>query len=327
MQTVKTSRSPMQLPSSLIEILPPFLTDAIHRCGAWRAEEIRLHRDRFATVTCGGRNFFTEVILTEEQIGETLKRMCGGSLYAYSNTICQGYLTMKGGIRVGICGSAAIEHQRVIGVSGISGLVIRIPHPPQKISVDPLIKLLREGAGAGGLLIYAPPGVGKTTLLRKFALEISSKEQGFRTVVVDSREELGAALYGANHTLDILSGFPRATGIEIAVRSLGAQMVICDEIGNSQDADAILQAANCGVPLIATTHAATPQELLRRPAINQLHQSKVFYAYVGIQRHPTEGFQYQIQKNEDEGNGDPEAFGRSASAGSGRIRRAEHFAL
>ena len=300
MQTVKTSRSPLQLPPPLIEILPLFLLDAIGKCGAWRAEEIRLHRDRFATVTCGGRNYFTEIILTEEQMGEILKRMCGGSLYAYTDTICRGYLTMRDGIRVGVCGNAAMENHRVIGVSGISGLIIRIPHPPQRIYTEPLINLLRESKSTGGILIYAPPGVGKTTLLRKLALELSTREQGLRTVVVDSREELGATLYGADHTLDVLSGYPRSIGIEIAVRTLGAQVIICDEIGNGEDADAILQAANCGVPLIATTHAANAQELLRRPSITQLHRARVFFAYVGIQRHPAQGFQYFIQKSEDD---------------------------
>ena len=327
MQAVKTVRAPLPLPPTLSDMLPLFLLDAISKSGAPRAEEIRLHRDRVTTVTCGGRNYYTDISLTEEQIGDILKRMCGGSLYAYTETICQGYLTVKGGIRVGICGSAAVEKQRVIGVNGISGLILRIPRPPQKIVTEPLIHLLKESQGSGGILIYAPPGVGKTTLLRKLALDLSSREMGWRTVVVDSREELAASLNGTDHTLDVLLNYPRATGIEIAVRNLGAQAVICDEIGNPQDADAILQAANCGVPLVATTHARSAQELLRRPTIQSLHRACAFFAYVGIQRHPANGFQYTIQKREDTENDTVETAGRIASDRRGDIRRVEHLPL
>ena len=323
MQTVKTVRSPLRLPPSLEEVLPPFVLDAVSKSGAWRAEELRLHRDRLATVTCGGKNYYTDICLTEDQLGEILKRMCGGSRYAYTNTICQGYLTMKGGIRVGVCGNAAIEDHRVIGVNGISGLIVRIPHPPKIITTEPIIQLLQESNGIGGLLIYAPPGVGKTTLLRRLALDLSSRTHGWRTVAVDSREELGDSLTGSAHTLDILSGYPREVGIEIAVRCLGAQVVLCDEIGNPRDADAILQAANCGVSLISTTHASTVQELLRRPIIRKLHDVGAFYAYVGIQRHHAEGFQYAIQRREDDRNGFMEADRRSAPDRSGSIRRLE----
>lgn len=316
MQTVKTVRTPLKLPTILSDYLPLPLLDALSKCGAPRAEELRLHRDRYATVTCGGKNFYTDLSLTESQINEILKRMCGGSLYAYTDTICQGYLTLKDGIRVGICGSAALEGGKVIGISGISGLIIRIPHPP-KVTCTPLVELLQEANGSGGLLIYAPPGGGKTTLLRSLAMKLSEGIRGKRTVVVDTREELSVSLNGYGHTLDILLGYPRAVGIEIAVRSLGAEVVICDEIGNGQDADAILQAANCGVPLVATTHAASLDELLRRPAIRQLHDARVFYGYVGIRRHPTDGFQYTIDKREDQRNDNVETAGGSALVGNG----------
>ena len=326
MQTIRTVRAAISLPGILTEVLPRPLSDALSKCGAPRAEELRLHRDRYATVTCGEKNYFTDYVLRSSDMNEILKRMCGGSLYAYTDTIRQGYLTLKDGIRVGICGSAALENQKVIGVNSISGLIVRIPHPP-KLTATPLTALLKEANGMGGLLIYAPPGVGKTTLLRGFALEISQGKDGKRTVAVDSREELGAMLDGLGHTLDVLSGYPREIGIEIAVRSLGAELVICDEIGSPADAEAILQAANCGVPIVATAHAASAEELLRRPSIRRLHEAEVFYAYVGIRRHPVDGFQYTIQKREEKQNDHVENVGCPSAVGSGDADRLESFPL
>ena len=143
------------------------------------------------------------------------------------------------------------------------------------------------------LLIYAPPGVGKTTLLRSLARQLASPVPGLRTVIVDTREELGAILQGERLTLDVLSGYPRHLGIEIAVRSLGAELILCDEIGSPEDARAILSVANCGVPLIATAHAATPEELLSRPPIRALHDAAIFASYVSLTRSENT-FQYHF---------------------------------
>ena len=298
MQSVRVLRSPILLPRILTDLLPRHLTDAVARCGAWRAEEIRLHSERFATVTCGGNNFSTGVSLRSNEMADILKKMCGGSLYAYTQTINQGFLTMEGGIRVGVCGTAATENGRIIGVGDVSGLIIRIPHPPE-ISAKPIIEILNEMKHLRGVLIYAPPGVGKTTLLRAATLEAASGANARRTVVVDTREELAHALAGNALTLDILIGYPRDIGIEIAVRSLGAELVVCDEIGNLNDANAVIRAANCGVPLLASAHAADARELLRRPAFRALHRAAVFGAYVGISRNGRADFHYRINRREE----------------------------
>lgn len=293
MQTIKTVSAPTDIPDRLSDLLPLRLRDAIRRCGASVAEEVRMHRDRITTITCGGKNYPTNIILNEGEINEILHRMCGGSLYAFRQTINQGYLSLADGIRVGICGSAALDADKIVGISGITGLIVRIPHL-HRISVKPILDELERHRGLRGVLIYSPPGVGKTTVLRAVAAEAASPFYGKRTVVVDTREELGYTLSESRLTLDVLVGYPKQTGIEIAVRSLGAELIVCDEIGDGQDARAVLSAANCGVPLVASAHAGSVSELLRRPFMQLLHRFEVFGSYIGLKRESTGGFSYQV---------------------------------
>ncbi|MBE6601626.1 MAG: hypothetical protein E7637_03865 [Ruminococcaceae bacterium] len=282
MQTTPRKHTSCKLPLSLQELLSAPICEAIRECGAPRVEEIRLFSRRYATVSCESKNYRTNLLLDEQAIREILLRMCKGSLYAYSQTIHQGYLSLSGGIRVGVCGTAATEENRIIGVSSISGLMIRIP---RRVFADasPIVKRLSADR-TGGMLIYAPPTVGKTTLLRSVAALAASSEFGFRTVVVDTRSELKYTLDDTELNLYVLDGYPRNVGIEIAVRSLGAQLVICDEIGSDEDARSILELANCGVPLVASTHGLKLDLLLKRPAFSRLHSAKIFHTYVGLSR-------------------------------------------
>lgn len=298
MQIKERPKQPPVIPDTLADCLPPRLIRAIHASGAFRAEEIRLHAGRVCTVTCGGQNFYTNAELTETELSEILERMCHGSLYAYRDSICAGYVTLSGGIRVGIVGHAAMENGTVIGVGEITGLMIRLPHV-HRVSVEPILRRLRDAVGIGGVLVYSPPGVGKTTFLRAAAAEASSPAWGFRTVVVDSREEFSAALGGRDLLLDILIGYPHDAGIEIAVRNLGAELIVCDEIGSEADALSILSASNRGVPLLASAHARSLGELLRRPVMARLHRACVFGAYAGLSRNGAGGFHYDIQSWEE----------------------------
>lgn len=283
MQTIRINRATELIPPALAALLPARLCEAIEHSRAPFAEELRLHADREASLTVSGRNIGLGLSLSAEEMQELLRKMCAGSLYAHSESIRQGFLSLGDGIRVGICGSAAIEAGRVIGVREITGLVIRLPH---RVEVDatPILSELTGGTALRGILIFAPPGVGKTTLLRAVAAAASSPAYGIRTVCVDSRAELRFGMDDPRLSLDVLVGYPRALGIEIAVRSLGAELIVCDEIGSAEDAEAILSAANCGVPLVASAHARSLAELLDRPAVAALHRAGVFDVYVSLSR-------------------------------------------
>ena len=297
MQETTQRLVPLALPDSLCSILPVALLDAVRFSGAERAEEIRLHVNRYCTVSCKEKNIRTGFLASEEAIHQILLDMCQGSLYAYGQSINQGYVSLAGGIRVGVCGTATVENNRVIGVRSVSGLIIRIPH---RIRVDasPILQLLQLRQKSGGVLIYAPPGVGKTSLLRATAAQAASCAYNLRTVVVDSRSELKYTLEDKTLTLDILDGYPKDAGIEIATRSMGAQLIVCDEIGCPEDARSILQNASCGIPLIASAHATTLAELLARPAFLELHRAKIFHTYVGLSREGTR-YRYRFTAWED----------------------------
>lgn len=309
--------TPVSTPGFPTDLLPPRLTatllDAV-RGESGLIEEIRLRAGRRASLTVGGRNIMTDAVLTETDLTAILTRMCGGSLYAYSQTIHQGYITLPDGIRVGVAGRAVCEEGRVIGVCEITGICIRLPHRYGSMGgvVCRLLRSLNCGeASPQGILIYAPPGEGKTTLLRAVTAGLSGGDgqAPLRTVVVDTRGELGFETDGRGLCLDILRGYPRARGVEIATRTLSAQVIVCDEIGDTEEALSLISSHHGGVPLIASAHAGTVGELLRRTGIRLLHEAHLFGAYVGIKRDGRGDFIYRITPRAD---AEREALGQDA---------------
>lgn len=274
-----------QLPPAVEALLPLGVAAEIRelgdRCGA--VEEIRIRCGRCASLTSEKGNFLLQSVIRRDEMDRAVERLCDGSLYAHRDSIARGYVTLSGGVRVGICGRASVEDKRIVGVYDISGLNIRLPMPLRRWGA-PVCRLLRERTDGRGVLIYAPPGEGKTTLLRCVAAQMASGETPLRVVVIDTRGELGYSLEGERLCLDVLVGYPRALGIEIATRSMNAQLIVCDEIGEESEAKAIVSAQNCGVPFVASAHADSVAGLLRRTGIRCLHRAKIFGAYVGIQR-------------------------------------------
>ncbi len=282
--TVNCETKKVPLPRVLMSILPYGLIDEIGALKtSGRTEEIRIRRGGAVSLTVSGKNVMLRTVLGGDEVDRLFAELCGRSVYAYGETISHGYVSLDGGIRVGVVGRAVCEGDRVVGVYEISALNIRLPMARLDVG-EPVCRLLRELRGEAGVLIYSPPAEGKTTLLRSVARRMASGEHPLRVSVVDTRGELSYALLGEGCSLDVLSGYPRGVGIEIATRTMSAELIVCDEIGDMVEAEAIIAAQNSGVPLLASAHGENIGGLLRRSTVAQLHEARVFGAYVGIRK-------------------------------------------
>ncbi len=260
-----------------------------------RLEEIHLRRGCASSLTVNGENRRLRCVLDGKEMDAALLSLCDDSLYAHGETLCQGFLSTHG-LRVGVCGRANVVGGRVVGVCDVSALVIRLPHKAPPIGEEICALLRREKSG--GVLLFAPPAVGKTTLLRAVAARMAGGAAPRRVALVDTRGELAAA---ASDTLliDLLSGYPRGVGISIAARTLAAELIVCDEIGDLAEAKEILSVNSCGVPLLASAHGDSLSELLARPGIRALHEAHCFETYVRIRRRQGAfDFTYEITPRE-----------------------------
>ena len=268
---------------AVLDLLSPELKRQIDGVAAgqtsfWsRLSEIRLRAGRLASLTVDGRNLPLGVAVSREELERLLRRLCEGSVYAYGDSLREGYVTYKG-CRVGIAGKAVLDSGQVVGIDGATSLVFRIPHQIEGAG-RPLLDAWRRTEGRVGILVYSLPGVGKTTMLRDFALSLSSGIAARRVAVVDTRGELAVG-YGGR-------------GCLLATRVLSPEAVVCDESGGYEEAESILSVQSCGVPLVASIHGDSIAALMERSTVKMLVECGIFGAFVGIRRREG-GFAYAV---------------------------------
>lgn len=227
----------------------------------------------------------------QSDLNESFKVLCGYSVHSCQNEIRSGFLTIRGGHRAGICGTAVTERGKLSGVRDISSISLRVAR--QVIgAADELIRAAYPTGTEGfpticGTLIVGIPASGKTTLLRDLIRQMASGNLGriYKVAVVDERGELGASFRGEpqndlGYCCDLLDGYPKGEGMNLALRTLSPHVIVCDEIGAQEDADAVLDSLNAGVSVIATAHASNLEELLRRRQIARLLTEGAFQKIV-----------------------------------------------
>lgn len=268
----------------LLYYLPPAVSAEIIRISASRiggvgsVSEVRLSLGGGTSIILGGQRLRILARVSKTDMNAALDRLCDGALYAHRETLSDGYVSLDGGIRVGVCGRARYESERLVGVSEVSSLVFRIPTGECGFT-DELFSAWESASS--GMLIYAPPGGGKTTALRALVSRIASGNAGKRVVVIDERCEFFVEECHSSG-INLLRGYKRDEGIEIALRTLSPEVIAVDEIGAGEGSERMLDSLNSGVPLLATAHAKSLDEVKKRGALKPFLDREIFDVFVGI---------------------------------------------
>lgn len=235
-----------------------------------------------------------------------LNQLSEFSLYRMEDELREGYVTIEGGHRVGLSGKVNTLHGAVKAIQHIAFFNIRIAK--QRIgAAAPLISYLYDENYVNSLFI-GPPQTGKTTLIRDVARLIGT---GWREIaaqkvgVIDERSEIGGSKKGIpQHDLglrtDVMDACPKAEGMMMMIRSMSPEVLIVDEIGSTNDVQALMEAINAGVTVICTIHGKSLEELKKRPSLQRLFEHNVFQRIVLLDRQKQPGFIHRIYNQKEE---------------------------
>lgn len=290
------------LPNSLRQIIAELPNDLLVQI-----EEIRLRQGKPLLVGLNRQDTFITPLgkptdvpefaysATDQDLLKAVQLISGSSIYAFEEEIKNGFITIRGGHRVGIAGKVIMDRGRVKTIKFITGLNIRVarelPGTADRVMpylIDPLTKEFMH------TIIISPPRCGKTTLIRDIIRQLSTgisriDFRGCTVGVVDERSEIAGCFNGLPQKdvgvrTDVLDSCPKAEGMMILIRAMGPQVIATDEIGRPEDAEALEEALNAGIKVLTTAHGANLAEIKQRPVLKELMERGIFKRIIVLGR-------------------------------------------
>lgn len=276
------------------KILPDEILSVVKsRLDESRIYELRIRTAQPIVVNYGGRYFYlgksgladrsdSAFVAGEGLIKSIVVKATEFSLYSVNNQLSKGFITIEGGVRLGICGETVRDGNGVRTVKDFTSVNVRFPHEINGCSLTALSYI--DDTYPRSALIVAPPGAGKTTVLRDLCKHIT--QDGIRNVLlVDERSEIaavhnGVAQLDVGNCTDVISNCTKDYAFSCGIRSMRPDVIITDELMSETDFGAVADAIAGGVQVIASIHASSPEELFSRVGFKPLYDKKVFSRYV-----------------------------------------------
>ena len=274
----------------LSNIFPQHFFLILNKIPLDKVTEIRIRLLRKIIVSIGPKSYYlsnegltgneTKALIADKSlIEEIIKKSCENSVYAYNSQIKNGFITVEGGIRIGIAGEAVYEKGTIKTLKNISSLAIRLPHEIKGCSL-PIMPFLIKSKFLNTLII-SPPGGGKTTMIRDIILQMSQKGYCYNVLLVDERFEIancfnGETILDVGNFCDIISGTNKKYAFENGIKNLKPDIIVTDEISNIMDYESIFYASSCGVSILASVHTNDIEDLKHKKDFEILLVNKVF---------------------------------------------------
>lgn len=251
--------------NEFLNILPQWIRTKVNEIGRDELQELHLRINAPPEMVFRGKSIWLEKKTQKDDILFCINAASHFSPWTVQ-TASQGYITIRGGHRLGLCGEAIINEGKMCGFRQVHSVCIRIARDFTGIACS-------SGIDLGSFLILGAPGWGKTTLLRDFVRKIAENRN---VSVIDERGELFPDGFIAGKKMDILTGCEKRYGIEMVLRTMAPEYIAVDEITAFEDAELLKNTAGCGVKLAATAHAQTIDELKKRPVYRELWDKCIF---------------------------------------------------
>ena len=289
----------MKLSDEIINSLSLNLRDKIKTIKGEDIEEIRLRMNKPLIINGNQKDYFYNekakkldlnmdkaYIVTKEDLEQTFQIICKYSIHSFMDDIKKGFITLRGGHRVGIVGKAIVENGNVENIKHISSLNIRISKEVKNCSDKVMNHIIKSPTKINNTIIISPPQCGKTTLLRDIVRNLSSGNEqynfrGVNVALIDERNEIAGSYLGIPQMdvgirTDIIETCPKDVGIMMVLRSMSPNVIVTDEIGTEKDIKALYTALNGGVGLITTVHGDSIEDIRNRKELKNLLDEELF---------------------------------------------------